>query len=319
MLNVITTQQWLYLGFIFIVVAVVGYVIISQLAPNRVRTRLGKVIQPEGKIEDASAPQWVEKVIELARPLAKLSLPAEGWEKSPLRIHFMNAGYREGSVVTFYFIAKTALAILFAVIFFVYMGLTGKNASATTYLILMLLFAGIGYYLPNVFLARRIESRQREIFEAFPDATDLMLVCVEAGLGLDAALIRVGQEIRLKSPVLADELHLVTLELRAGNTKERALKNLALRTGVEQVDSLVAMLVQAERFGTSIGDSLRVYADELRTRRRLLAEEAAAKIPLKLLFPLIFFIFPSLLLVLLGPAFIQIYRILIPTFSGVGQ
>jgi tight adherence protein C len=116
--------------------------------------------------------------------------------------------------------------------------------------------------------------------------------------------------------VLSEELHLVTLELRAGASKEKALRNLALRTGVEDVDILVAMLIQAERFGTSIGASLRVHADGLRTKRRLRAEEAAAKIALKLLFPLIFCIFPSLLLVLLGPAFIQIYRILLPTLGG---
>jgi tight adherence protein C len=312
-----TTEQWLYLGFIFLVVTGVGYVIVTQLAPNRVRSRLEKVVQPETTINrDESAPPWVEKFIRIASPIAKLSVPAEGWEKSTLRTRFMNAGYREGSVVSFYFIAKSVLAILFAGVFFVYMGFTGKSLDTSTFLLIMLTAAGLGYYLPNVFLARRIESRQREIFENFPDATDLMLVCVEAGLGLDAALIKVGEEMRLKSPVLADELHIVNLELRAGSTKERALKNLAMRTGVEQVDSLVAMLVQAERFGTSIGDSLRVYAEELRTKRRLRAEEAAAKIPLKLLFPLIFFIFPSLLLVLLGPAFIQIYRILLPTLGG---
>lgn len=311
-----TTEQWLYLGFIFLVVAGVGYVVISQLAPNRVRNRLEKVIRPETTIKDDSAPKWVEKFIEVARPIAKLSIPAEGWEKSTLRIRFMNAGYRQGSAVSLYFIAKSLLAILFAGVFFIYTGFTGISISTSNYLLIMLTAAALGYYLPNVFLARRIESRQREIFESFPDATDLMLVCVEAGLGLDAAIIRVGEEMRLKSPVLADELYLVTLELRAGSTKERALKNLAMRTGVEQVDSLVAMLVQAERFGTSIGDSLRVYADEMRTKRRLRAEEAAAKIPLKLLFPLIFLIFPTLLLVLLGPAFIQIYRILIPTLGG---
>lgn len=311
-----TTEQWLYLGFIFLVVTGVGYVIVSQLAPSRVRSRLEKVVKPEATITGESAPQWVEKFIAVASPIAKLSVPAEGWEKSTLRTRFMNAGYREGSVVSLYFIAKSLLAILFAAVFFVYMGFTGKSMSTTHFLLIMLTAAGLGYYLPNVFLARRIESRQREIFESFPDATDLMLVCVEAGLGLDAAIIRVSEEMRLKSQVLADELHLVTLELRAGSTKEQALKNLAMRTGVEEVDSLVAMLVQAERFGTSIGDSLRVYADELRTKRRLRAEEAAAKIPLKLLFPLIFFIFPSLLLVLLGPAFIQIYRILIPTLAG---
>lgn len=311
-----TTEQWLYLGFIFLVISGVGYVIVTQLAPNRVRSRLDKVIQPEAKIENESAPHWVEKFIEIASPIAKLSVPAEGWEKSTLRTRFMNAGYREGSVVTLYFIAKSILALLFAGVFFVYMGITGNSMSTGNYLLIMLTVAALGYYLPNFFLARRIESRQREIFETFPDATDLMLVCVESGLGLDAALIKVGEEMRLKSPVLADELHLVNLEMRAGSTKERALKNLAMRTGVEQVDSLVAMLVQAERFGTSIGDSLRVYAEDLRTKRRLRAEEAAAKIPLKLLFPLIFFIFPSLLLVLLGPAFIQIYRILIPTLGG---
>jgi tight adherence protein C len=122
----------------------------------------------------------------------------------------------------------------------------------------------------------------------------------------------------LKSAPLAEELHLVTLELRAGNTRERALRNLALRTGVEEIDTLVAMLVQADRFGTTVADSLRVHSDSLRTKRRLRAEEAAAKIPVKLLFPLIFCIFPSMLLVLLGPAFISVYRVLLPTFTGQG-
>jgi tight adherence protein C len=124
--------------------------------------------------------------------------------------------------------------------------------------------------------------------------------------------------MRLKSAPLAEELHLVTLELRAGNTRERALRNLALRTGVEEIDTLVAMLVQADRFGTTVADSLRVHSDSLRTKRRLRAEEAAAKIPVKLLFPLIFCIFPSMLLVLLGPAFISVYRVLLPTFTGQG-
>ena len=158
--------------------------------------------------------------------------------------------------------------------------------------------------------------RQREIFESFPDALDLLTVCVEAGLGLDAALQRVADEMQLKSLALSEELSLVTMELRVGASKPHALRNLALRTGVEDVDTLVAMLVQAERFGTSIADSLRVHAETLRTKRRLRAEERAAKIALKLLFPLIFCIFPTLLLVLLGPGFIQIYRILLPTLVG---
>ena len=170
----------------------------------------------------------------------------------------------------------------------------------------------LGYYLPNAVLAHRVKQRQRDIFENFPDALDLMTVCVEAGLGMDAALARVAAEIVLKSAVLSEELTLVTLELRAGSNKEKALRNLALRTGVEDVDTLVTMLIQAERFGTGIGASLRVQSAQLRTKRRQGAEEQAAKIALKLLFPLIFFIFPSLLVVLMGPAFLQIYRLLLP-------
>ena len=122
--------------------------------------------------------------------------------------------------------------------------------------------------------------------------------------------------MRLKSDALAEELHLVNLELRAGGSREKALRNLALRTGVEEVNTFATMLIQADRFGTSIGDSLRVFSDDLRTKRQMRAEEIAAKIPLKLLFPMVFCIFPALLLVLLGPAFIQIYRILLPTMAG---
>ena len=183
-------------------------------------------------------------------------------------------------------------------------------------LALLLSAATLAYYLPNLVLTHLVELRQRQIFENFPDAADLMLVCVESGLGLDAALQRVTDEIRLKSLALAEELQLVTLEIRAGSTRAEALRNLARRTGVEEVVTFSTMLVQADRFGTSMGDSLRVFSEEMRSRRRFRAEELAAKIPLKLLFPLVFFIFPSLMLVLLGPAFIQVYRVLIPTMGG---
>ncbi len=147
-------------------------------------------------------------------------------------------------------------------------------------------------------------------------AVDLMVVCVEAGLGLDIAINRCAHEVRLRSPELADELERVALELRVGASRERALRNLATRSGLEEMATFATMLIQADRFGTSLAESLRVHADSSRTRRRLRAEEAAAKIPLKLLFPLIFFIFPSMMLVLLGPAMIQIYRTLLPTLGG---
>jgi len=183
----------------------------------------------------------------------------------------------------------------------------------------LLLLGAFGYYLPNAVLRRRVAARKRAIFEDFPDALDLLTVCVEAGLGLDAALMKVSEELRFRSEVVASELDLLLLEMRSGFTKETALRNLALRTGVEDIESFCAMLIQADRFGTSIAESLRVLSDMLRTRRRMRAEERAAKIALKLLFPLIFCIFPALMCVLLGPAMIHVYRVLLPTFVGISQ
>jgi tight adherence protein C len=310
-----TTTQFIFLAIIFAAVTLVTMAVLFQFSPGKLKGRLDMLKQ--GEISDKKTlSKWTETIVKLSAPIAKLSLPDEGWENSALRIRFMNAGYRGASPILLYFAVKTIMAVALPLTLFLYSAIAGWNLETKTLLALLLGSATIGYYLPNYILARRIAHRQREIFENFPDATDLMLVCVEAGLGLDAAITRVAEEIRLKSLALAEELHLVTLELRAGSSRERALRNLALRTGVAEVDTLVAMLIQADRFGTSMGDSLRVYADDLRTKRRLRAEETAAKIPLKLLFPLVFFIFPSLLLVLLGPAFIQVYRVLLPTLSG---
>jgi tight adherence protein C len=301
---------------LFLAVFGLVFFALRQFVPNPVRDRLEVIAGGAALRPERPPSQWVQRIVKLTGPLARLSVPEEGWEGSAVRTHFMNAGIRSPSAPAFYFGAKTALALLFPALLYFYISTTGSNLHGNALLAALLVAAAIGYYLPNIILRRLVFVRQREIFETFPDALDLMTICVEAGLAMDAAIARVADEIKLNSPVLSEELHLVTLELRAGASKERALRNLALRSGVEDVDTLVAMLIQAERFGTSIGASLRVHADSLRTKRRLRAEEAAAKIALKLLFPLIFCIFPSLLLVLLGPAFIQIYRILLPTFGG---
>lgn len=317
--HIMSAIQIIYLVLIFLTVFLVVGVILFQLVPTPMQTRLQQLDEGKDVIDSRGESAWVRRVVKLTGPLAKLSLPAEGWENSQLRIRFMNAGYRNSAAPVLFFAAKTLLAMLLPALVVLYAGLSGTDMQSNVFVALLVLAAAIGYFLPNVILERRIANRKREIFENFPDAIDLTTVCVEAGLGLDAALTRVGEEMRLKSPVLGDELHLVNLELRAGSTRERALRNLALRTGVEEIDTLVAMLVQSDRFGTSIADSLRVHSDNLRTKRRLRAEEAAAKIPLKLLFPLILFIFPSLLLVLLGPAFITIYRVLLPTLGGTAN
>lgn len=313
-------MQIIFLVLVFCVVFAVAMMAMGLFVPNPVRQRLQGMVGtlPAGD-EPAAQGKWVETIVKAATPLAKLRLPDPGWEGSALRIRFMNAGFRDPIAPVLFFAAKVLLAAGLPVLLFFYFTLRGSGVRPEIVFFILFLAAGIGYYAPNFMLARITNKRQQEIFESFPDALDLLTVCVEAGLGLDAALQRVAEEMRLKSAVLAEELTLVTLELRAGSSKERALRNLALRTGVEDVDTLVAMLIQADRFGTSTADSLRVHAETLRTKRRLRAEELAAKVALKLLFPLIFCIFPTMMLVLLGPAFIQITRILLPTMTGGGQ
>lgn len=312
--------QIIYLILIFVTVFLVAIVILAQFNPRPLDARLKALrggTHAEGEAQgNLEEPAWISRIVELTGPISKLSLPKEGWEHSQLRVHFMNAGYRSASAPVLFFTAKTLLTFAIPGLFALYTMITGMSIKPNNFLVLMVALAALGYFLPNAFLARRIAYRKREIFESFPDALDLIIVCVEAGLGLDAALARVGEEMHMRSPILGEELHLINLELRAGSSRERALRNLALRTGVEDIDTLVAMLVQSDRFGTSVADSLRVHAESLRTKRRLRAEEAAAKIAVKLLFPLIFFIFPSMLLVLLGPAFISIHRILLPTLAG---
>ena len=302
-------SQIVFLVIVFLVAAAIAVAALLVFAPVALRERLSEVVEPSEASPDPVAGGWVEKVAQAAQPFSRLSLPEEGWERSPLRTRFMNAGWRNASAPSLYFAAKTLLALGFPALLALFGAVTlDQSHKGFMYLLLV---AGIGYYLPNAVLSHQAEARCREIFENFPDALDLLTVCVEAGLSLERALAKVAGEIHIKSMTLAQELQLALMEMRAGFTKERALRNLALRSGVEDVDTLVAMLIQSERFGTSMGDSLRVHSDNLRSKRSVLAEEAAAKIALKLLFPLIFCIFPTLMLVLIGPAGIQIYRMML--------
>jgi tight adherence protein C len=306
--------QLLYLLIVFAVVGGLAWLGAALFAPAALRERLGQFVRTgEGIGLDHRG--WIERVARVVKPLTKLSVPEEGWEKSALRTRFMNAGWRNPASPAVYFAAKSALALLLpACAALVLLGTAHLEGNGL--LLLLLFVATLGYYLPNFVLRRVVQRRQLEVFESIPDALDLLTVCVEAGLSLERALVKVATEIGIKSPVLAQELQLMLMEMRAGFSKEKALRNLALRTGVDDVDVLVAMLVQSERFGTSVGDALRVHSDNLRTKRRMLAEECAAKISLKLMFPLIFFIFPTLLMVLMGPAMIQIAHTLLPALSG---
>jgi tight adherence protein C len=306
----------LFLVLVFVVVAALVGLVAWLLRPAGPRERLARVTSTELP----SLPErrgWIERVAHVARPFMKLSVPEEGWERSPLRTRFMTAGLRSRTAPALFFASKTLLVL--AVPLAVLLALTPlKQMPGGQAMLFILLFsAAAGYYLPNLVLAQLARRRQRDIFENIPDALDLLTVCVEAGLSLERGLMKVASEIHIKSVVLAQELQLVLMEMRTGFTKEKALRNFALRSGVEDIDTLVAMLVQSERFGTSMGDALRIHSDNLRLRRRMAAEETAAKISLKLMFPLIFCIFPTLLIVLLGPAFIQITRTMLPAVAGL--
>ncbi len=307
-------QAILFLIVVFLSIASLSAGLVWWVSNSRLRQRLAEVKAANSTVERSA--RWRERMASVIKPLAKLSLPAEGWEGSAIRIAFINAGWRHPSAPTIFFGIKTLLALALPVIVLTLSG-EGLLSSGVSRIIFVLVgTSAIGYYLPNLILRYKISHRQRDIFESFPDALDLLIICIEAGLSLDQAIAKVAAEIDIKSKVLAQELQLVLMELRSGFSKETALRHLALRTGIEEIDLLVAMMIQADRFGTSMGDSLRVHADNLRTKRRQRAEEAAAKIAVKLLLPLIFMIFPTLMLILVGPAMIQIYRTLLPSLGS---
>jgi tight adherence protein C len=215
--------MWIYAVVIFLLVTGVTMTLLTWLVPNRSQRRLHELAAGEVKTD------WVKTVVDIASPLAKLSIPEGKWEDSPVRLRFINAGIRTANAVIIFYGAKTFLPLIFAAAAFIGLQLAGKSLDRNMLLLVLLLAATLGCYLPNIALNRAVRARQREIFDNFPDAADLMLVCVEAGLGLDAALVRVADEIRIKSRALAEEIHLTNLETRAGSSRDQALRNLGLR------------------------------------------------------------------------------------------
>lgn len=300
----------MYAVVIFFVVTLTSVTLLAWLVPNKSQRRLQELAPFQEKSD------WVKTIVDIAGPFAKLSIPEGKWEDSPLRIKFISAGIRNPNAPILFYAAKTFLPLVFAAVTYIGLQLAGKSFDANTLILVLLITATIGCFLPNFLLSRAIKARKREIFENFPDAADLMLVCVEAGLGLDTALVRVADEMKMKSGALTEEIHLTNLENRAGSSREQALRNLALRTGLEEVNTFATMLSQADKFGTSIGESLRVFSDDLRHKRQIRAEILAAKLPTKMLFPLVLCIFPAISMVILGPAGVQVYRIIMPMLGG---
>jgi tight adherence protein C len=231
--------------------------------------------------------------------------PRSTKELGQLRLRLVQAGYRRDEAMTVFFGIRVVAALAFFAVF-------ATSVVMKPNITLALGGLALGYLLPGMALARMAKRRAHRIRLALADALDLLVVSVEAGLGLDQALTRVGTELAFAYPDLSDELRLVNLELRAGKPRPEALRNLADRTGVDDLGSLVTMLIQTDKFGTSVAQALRVYSETLRTKRRQRAEEAAAKTGVKMVFPLVFCIFPAIWVVTIGPAAIKFIQVLLP-------
>ncbi len=274
----------------------------ALITPNStLGARLRALGGPQRQVEQK--PALKERIEQALDPIGK-ALPLSPADVSRTRGWMIQAGLRDASHVNYYF----GLRLLMGAVAFAGVALfVGLNNP-----MLLIGIPALGFLLPRFFLKRMIRDRQQRIRLGLPDALDLTVICVEAGLALDQALLRVGQDLHHAHPDLSDEFHLVNLEMRAGKPRAEALRNLVDRTGVDDIRALVGTLIQTDRFGTSIAQALRVHSDSLRTERRQRAEEQAAKTTIKMVPPLVLFVLPSIIFVTIGPAVIQLIRQLGP-------
>jgi|SRR5678816_1067943 tight adherence protein C len=288
--------------FVTIVLAVFSFGAAAAAPTSVLGARLRSLGTQRAPVTPQRAPVR-ERLEQALDPLSK-ALPMSPADVTRTRGWLIQAGYRDPKHVTIYFGVRVLLALvaLAGVI------LTGSASSP----MLLVGIPALGFFIPRFFLKRMIRERQTRIRVGLPDALDLTVICVEAGLALDQAVMRVGEDLRHAHQELSDEFHLVNLEMRAGKPRAEALRNLAERTGVDDIKALVGTLIQTDRFGTSVAQALRVHSDSLRTERRQRAEEQAAKTTIKMIPPLVVFVLPSIMIVSLGPAIIALVRILLP-------
>jgi tight adherence protein C len=289
---------------IALVIGLVGSLVFRWSTPERREIRKLTQRGVEGvftnvELTEVAAP-WVKHFRQVA--------PKSPKDMSRLRRRLTVAGYRSLTAAILYGASEVILPLVSGGLVLLLMGFSRWYIA--------LFGAAVGYIAPSLWLGRQTSLRQKQIRNGLPDALDLMIVCIEAGSGVDQSLVKTSDELDISYPALAEELRLITTEIRAGKPRLEAFKNFASRTKVDEVRSLVAMLVQTDRFGTSIAQALRTHAEVSRTKRRQNAEERAAKIGVKLVFPLVFCLFPSLYVAILGPAVVDYVRIFKPGISG---
>jgi tight adherence protein C len=281
--------------------------------PVSAEQRLSRLLDPQaaGLVAENQLKrqeQFQAKVTAAAGKLGRSLRPSNAQELGKIRIKLLNAGFRQEAAVAVYFGLKLiglliALAVAFPLCFL-------QFGIMQTTLIVTVVASAVAFYLPNLIVGKLRKRRSEAIFLGLPDALDLMVVCVEAGLGLDAAMRRVTTELSLNSPVICEEFSIANFQLQMGRSRRDVLRDLGTRTGVDDVRALGAVIIQADKFGSSIASALRVQSDAMRLRRRQLAEEQAAKTSVKIMLPLIFFIFPAVFVVLVGPAIMRIATVM---------
>jgi len=290
------------LAFVTVVLVVFSFAA-AAVAPSSVLGARLRALGSQQTPQAGSKPALRERLEQALAPLSK-AIPLSPADVSRTRGWLIQAGFRDARHVTYYFGSRVALAFL---------GLAGVVLfSGFNSLFMLAGVTGLGFFIPRFALKRMIKDRQQRIRLGLADALDLTVICVEAGLALDQAMMRVGRDLHYAHADLSDEFHLVNLEMRAGKPRAEALRNLVIRTGVDDIRALVTTLVQTDRFGTSIAQALRVHSDSLRTERRQRAEEQAAKTTIKMVPPLVVFILPSIIFVTIGPAVIELIRELGP-------
>jgi tight adherence protein C len=287
--------------------------LISNRNTSQAEERLDRLGRPKSlaeiELEDERSRDRFSGMKDAVSTLGAALEPQSELEKNKLKILLANAGFRSEAAAAVYHGLRMASLILFILPAVMIFGVKyGMSFKALQYILLSGVF---GFFLPSIVLRYMRSKRQQEIFLSLPDALDLMVVCVESGLGLDAAMRKVCDEMKGHAKVIAEEFSLANLQLQMGRPRREVLHDLGVRTGVDDVRSLAAILIQADRFGSSIAQALRVQSDSMRTRRKQLAEEKAAKTAVQMIFPLVLFIFPGIFVVLVGPAAIQIAETMI--------
>lgn len=283
--------------------------VILALLPSGENAKARRLRGIKGESFDKSSDPGGDRVAATMRGLSPIVMPKNDEETSKIKAKLIHAGYRKPNAILNFFAIKAGCAlalpalVLLAMPFF-------PDIAFKKFMFFAMGAAAIGIFGPNMVLEKLAEKRQNEIRHAFPDALDLLVVCVEAGLGFDLAIKRIADEMRTSHPVLAEEFGLVSAEIRAGIDRIKALRNFAIRTGLDEVTGFVALLSQSLKFGTSIGDTLRIYSEDFRDKRTQKAEELAAKVGTKLIFPLVFCFFPSFFVIAVGPVVLKVMAVL---------